>query len=119
MKTTALVLGIIGGVLGLLAGLLVITIGGTAVAFEAEGGGELTGFGFATFGLAVVGIVGGALAKGSPGWSAALLAVSGVGGFITAGLFWLLSGPLLLIGALLAFFGRKRPTSEPARAAVP
>ena len=118
MRTTALVLGIIGGVLGLLAGLLVIAVGGTAVAFEAEGGGEVTGYGFATFALAVIGIVGGALAKGSPGWASALLAVAGIGGFLSAGLFWLLSGPLLLIGALLAFFGRKRPADEPVRAAL-
>jgi hypothetical protein len=113
VRTAALVLGIIGGVLGLLAGLLEITIGGVAAGLEAEGGGEVAGLGFATFALAVVGIVGGAVTPRSPGWGAILLVVAGVGGFITASLFWLLSGPLLLVGALLAFLSRRQEARAP------
>jgi hypothetical protein len=86
-------------------------VGGLGSAFEAEGSGTVTGLGFAAIFVAVIGIVGAALSKGRPKVSALLQALSGVGGFIAVSAFWLLSGPLLLIAALLAWLGRPREAS--------
>jgi hypothetical protein len=108
MKTTVLVLAIIAGVLGLIAGLLEITVGGGADALSDEEDATVTVLGFVTFALAVVGIVGGAIVGSHPRRAAILTLVAGIGGFITAGLFWILSGPLFLVASLLAFLGRRR-----------
>lgn len=106
--TAALVLGIVGGCFGILAGLLAMVVGGVGTAFEAEGSGTVTGLGFAAIFIAVVGIVGGALAKSKPVAAAILQAIACVAGFIAVSAFWLISGPLLLGGAILAFLGRPR-----------
>jgi hypothetical protein len=102
VKTSAMVLGLIGGVIGLLAGVLEIAFGGTISAFDGDGG-QVVALGFVTFALAVAGIVGAALAGSRPGWSGGLQLVAGVAGFFTCGLFWLLSGPLLVLGGLFAW----------------
>jgi hypothetical protein len=66
MRTASLVLGIIGGVFGIIAGLLAMTIGGAGAAFEAADSGTIVGLGFAAVFIGVVGIVGGALAPPLP-----------------------------------------------------
>lgn len=106
-STAAMTLGIIGGVLGILAGILAMMIGGAGAAFEAEGSGTVAGLGFAGFFLGVLGIVGGALSKSKPKPAAIMQGLSGVLGFIAVSAFWLLAGPLLLIGAFLAYRGSK------------
>ncbi|WP_311543651.1 hypothetical protein [Streptomonospora wellingtoniae] len=121
MLTTALVLGIVGGVFGIISALLALLAGGLGAAFEAEGSGEVVGLGFAAVFIGVVGIVGGALARGASKTAALLLLLSGLGGFIAVSMAWLVAGPLLIIGAFLAWFGRRkmraaraqRPTPEP------
>ena len=105
MKTAALVLGIVGGVFGILAGLLAMLVGGIGSAFEAEGSGSVVGLGFAAILLGVLGIIGGALSNRSPGKAGIVQAIAGLAGFIAISLFWVLSGVLLLLGALMAFLG--------------
>jgi hypothetical protein len=116
LRVAALVLGIVGGVLGLIAGILAITVGGIGQAVNANGAGTVTGLGFLAFVMAVVGLVGGALALSKPRVGALLLLVAGIVGFIAVSAFWLLSGPLMLIGALLAFLGRAPKAAAPAAA---
>ncbi|MFD0772689.1 hypothetical protein ACFQZ2_01990 [Streptomonospora algeriensis] len=108
MLTTALVLGIIGGVFGIIGALAAMFLGGLGAAFAAEGAGEIVGLGFAAVFIGVVGIVGGALARGASKTAALLLLLSGVAGFIAVSMAWLIAGPLLIAGAILAWFGRKK-----------
>ena len=112
MRTAYLVLGIIGGVFGIIAGLLAMTIGGVGAAFEASDSGTITGLGFAAVFIGVLGIVGGAVAPRYPKAAAIIQLISCVAGFIAVSLFWIFSGILLLIGAGLAFLGRNaRPVT--------
>ena len=112
MRTASLVLGIIGGVFGIIAGFLAMLFGGAGAAFQAEGSGTIVGLGIAAVFIGVVGIVGGALAPRYPKAAALLQLFSCVAGFIAVSLFWIFSGILLLIGAGLAFFGRRaRPVT--------
>jgi hypothetical protein len=85
-----------------------MVVGGVGSAFEAEGSGTVTGLGLAAIFIAVVGIIGGALAKGKPTVASILQALTCVFGFIAVSLFWIISGPLFLVGALLAFLGRPK-----------
>jgi len=110
-QTAALVLGIVGGIFGIIAAFIAMVVGGLGAAFGADGGETVVGLGFAAVFIGVAAIVGGALAKSKPKAAFWLLLTTGIGGFIAVSAAWLLSGPLLLIGAFLARSGAKR---EPA-----
>lgn len=118
MRTTALVLGIIGGVFGIFAALFALAVGGISSAANVKGGGQVVALGYAAFFVSIAAIVGGALAPRKPRAAALLLLLTGIGGFICVSAFWLLSGPLLLVGALLAFLSRER-AETPQRAPEP
>ena len=112
VRTASLVLGIIGGVFGIIAGFLALLFGGIGAAFQANDSGTIVGLGFAAVLIEVVAIVGGALAPSYPKAAAILQLFACVAGFIAVSLFWIFSGILLLIGAGLAFFGRRaRPVT--------
>lgn len=107
MRTASLVLGIIGGVCGIIAGLLGMMFGGLGMATEQAGAGGITRRAFLAVFVAIMGIVGGAVALRYPKAAAILQLIACVVGFILAGLFWIFSGLLFLLGAALAFFGRR------------
>jgi hypothetical protein len=109
MRTASLVLGITGGVFGIIAALLTLLLGGLGSAFEAAEAGSIVARSFFAVFVGVVAIVGGALALRYPKASAILQLITGVVGLILIGLFWIFSVFLLLVGALLAFLGRKAP----------
>ena len=111
MRTTALLFGLIGGVLGLVPALLAMEAGASIAALDgrtgAGAGGVIAGV------LSVVGIVGGALAKRSPDDSSILQLIAAIGGFLAISGFWIVSGTLFVLGALFAFLARR---SERTRA---
>jgi hypothetical protein len=114
MRTAALVLGLIGGIIGLFAGGFAIVVGGIGTAVQTDRAGTVVVLGFIALGLAIVGIVGGALAQAKPRVAALLMLIAGIGGFIAVSLFWIVSGLLLIIGAVLAFLGRAPRTALPS-----
>ena len=112
MRTASLVLGIVGGVFGVIAGILAMLIGGAGAAFQATDSGTVIGLGFAAIFIGVLGIVGGAVGPNYPKAAGIIQLISCVAGFIAVSLFWIFSGILLLIGAGLALLGRKaRPVT--------
>ncbi len=82
-------------------------IGGAGAAFQADDSGTVIGLGFAAIFIGVLGIVGGAVAPRYPKAAAIIQLISCIAGFIAVSLFWIFSGILLLLGAGLAFFGRR------------
>ena len=106
-STAAQVLGIIGGIIGIIAAFIAMFFGGLGAAFGADGGETVIGLGFAAVFIGVAGIVGGALAKSKPKAAFWLLLLTGIGGFVAISAAWLISGPLLLIGAFLSRGGLK------------
>lgn len=107
-----MVLGIVGGVFGILAALLAMMVGGMGAAFDAEGSETIVGLGFAAVFVGVVGIVGGSLARSRPPAAALLQLLAGIAGFVAVSAAWLIAGPLLLIGAILAWIGRPRESAS-------
>lgn len=60
------------------------------------------------------------MARGASKTAALLLLLSGLGGLIAVSMAWLVAGPLLIAGAGLAWFGRrKRAFGSPMPAAEP
>lgn len=110
MRIAALVLGIIGGIIGLFAGGAALAIGGLGSAAGAEGAGTVVGGGMGALLLSVLGIVGGALAMAKPRLGGALMLVAAIGGFIAVSLAYLVAGPLLLVGGLLGVFAKRTTT---------
>lgn len=55
MLTTALVLGIVGGVFGIISTLIAMLIGGLGAACEGGGSGGLVGLGFAAVFISLMG----------------------------------------------------------------
>jgi len=106
--TAAMVLAIVGGVFGILAGLFAMFVGGVGSALEVDDAGLAGGLGIAAVALAVLGIVGGAIARSRQVASTVLTGIAGVLGFVAVSAFWLLSGPLLIIAAILTWLARPR-----------
>ena len=97
MRVAALVLGIIGGIIGILAASTATGLGAIGtIAKDPKAVAQAT--------------VGGAFAMAKPRFAAALLLFTGLSGLLLVGGFYLLAGPLILVAALLAFLGR-HPTS--------
>jgi hypothetical protein len=110
MRTTALVMGILGGVSGVLAALFALAVGGIADSTQTEV------LGAAALGFAVLGIVAGALSGSKPGWSAGLLTVSAIGIIIAISAFGILPGVFFLVGSLCAFIAYRGSRKQPEAA---
>ncbi|WP_148046313.1 hypothetical protein [Halostreptopolyspora alba] len=87
-----------------------------SAALQTEDGGTVVWLGFTAVFIGVAGIVGGALARGSPRAAALILPLTGVLGFVAISFGWLLAGPTLIVGAVLAWFGRTRTETGPGTA---
>jgi hypothetical protein len=121
-------LGLTGGIIGLIAAVLALTVGGigsalqgadtTATTANQVNFGMVTAGGWIALGASIVGIIGGALAMGRPVAGAILMLAAAIAGFIGVSLFYVISGPLLLVGAVLAFVGSRNPR-VPAVAVAP
>lgn len=120
MRVAAMVLGIIGGVLGLLAALLALSIGGLGSAFEAEGASLIVSLGWSSLFFVFLSFVGSGFALAKPKLAGTLLLVSGLGFIVSISWFAIISGPLFLLASLFAFLGReKRPNVVPLQRPAP
>jgi hypothetical protein len=108
VKVAGLLLGIIGGIIGLVASGFALGVGAIGSATGAQGSETVIGLGWAALGLSVVGIVGGALSLAKPRVAALLMLIAGIGGSIAISIAYVVAGPLLIIGAVLAFLGRAK-----------
>lgn len=113
MRIAALILGLIGGIIGLFAAGIALGVGALGGATGVQGSDTVVGLGWAALALSVVGIVGGALALAKPRAAAVLLLLAGIGGLVAISLAYVVSGPLLIIAAVLAFLGRAKKAPRP------
>ena len=115
MKTGALVLGIIGGLVALLYGLLGYGLGSLADAGEAGSGGAVK---LLSIGLPIAALVGAGMVKAKPIIGAALMAIAAIGFVLILGFnfFSLIPVTLLGIGALLGFLGMQEDAKQSTKA---
>jgi hypothetical protein len=106
VRVAALVLGIVGGVLGLLSAVFALGIGGIGSVAGTQGAGTVIGLGWSAMGFAFLGFLGAGLAMGKPRLGGTLLLIAGIG-FLISISFAVLATPLFLIAALMAFMGRR------------
>lgn len=103
-------MAIAGGVLGIIMGLLAMTVGGVSSSLEEGSGDELIALGTAGVATAVIAILAGALYFGGKreGWMIGLLVAATIGHVIAISAFAIPGAIFMLIAVLLAFFGRTK-----------
>lgn len=109
LRIAATVLGIIGGVAGGIGATIAIVIGGIGTAFGDTESSSIAGLGYVALFLAIVGVVGGAIAIPKPKLAGVFMLVSGIGGTIAVSLGFAFGGALLVVGGILALVGARRP----------
>lgn len=117
MRGGALALGLTGGIIGLIAAVLALTVGGIGQAIQGSSADSTTQAnfgmvvvgGWVALGASIVGIIGGALAMGRPAAGGIMMLMAAIAGFVGVSLFYIISGPLLLVGAILAFVASRKP----------
>jgi hypothetical protein len=102
MKRTAeFVLGLIGGILGILAALSGVFFGAVATALQVDGGGAVSTASWVAVALSILGIIGAAMIKSKTGLASIFLLIAGIGGFICISALYILPGVLLLIAGIM------------------
>ncbi|MBS4007490.1 MAG: DUF4064 domain-containing protein [Clostridium sp.] len=107
MRIAALILGILGGIIGMGGGFFAALFGGLGQAFQAEGATMVTGLGLAAIPAGILGLVGGALAIARPKLAGLLMLISAVVGVILVSAAYIVASIFLVIGGIFAFIGNK------------
>jgi hypothetical protein len=86
-RTAELVLGIVGGIFGIIAGLLALFVGGFGAILDVQGAETVMGLGFGAIILGVIGVIGGAIVNRNTKLASKLLVGGGVLGFVMVSIF--------------------------------
>ncbi|MGB8955489.1 MAG: DUF4064 domain-containing protein [Tumebacillaceae bacterium] len=100
-RTAELVLGLIGAIIGVLAGLFVVFVGGVASAMNVAEGSIVSGVAWFSVLFSAVGLVGSVMVKNRTTLASVLMLIAAIGGFICLGLFYVLPGALLLVASIM------------------
>jgi hypothetical protein len=113
MKTGALVMGIIGGLIALVYGMVGYGLGDLGSSLGVKDSGMVK---FLSLGLPIAGLIGAGIVKAKAVIGAALMGIAAIGIVFILGFnfFSLIPVVLLGLGALLAFFGSQEDTKQPA-----
>jgi len=101
-RTAELVLGIIGGIFGMLAGIIAMGIGGIGGALGASGSSSIGGLGGACIAVSALSIVFAALINKNHKLMGWLIIACGILNFVFVSYFGILSGLLIMIAGGLA-----------------
>lgn len=106
-RTAELVLGLLGGIIGLLASGAALLFGGLGSAFGAEGASQVIGQGWLAVLASIVGTIGAALVKSRTKLAGWLMIISGVVGLVAISAFYIISTILLGIAGLMALLRKQ------------
>lgn len=112
MQKAALIIGVLGGIFGIIAAIFALFFGGLIGISVAEEGSLVTGLGIGALVSSIVGIVGAVLTNISSRWAGSLMLIAGIGGFISISTFYVIAGPLLIIGGILTLVSNKIGTKQ-------
>jgi hypothetical protein len=113
MKTGALVLGILGGVIALIYGMVGYGLGDLGSSLGVKDSGTMK---FLSLGLPIAGLVGAGMVKTKAVIGAALMGIAAIGIVLFLGFnfFSLIPVVLLGLGAFLAVLGSREDVKQPA-----
>lgn len=110
-------MGLIAGIFGIIASIMAMVIGGVDAAFSDSGTSQITGLAVSALLFSILGIVGAAMTKSKPKVAGWLMLISGVAGFISISMFYILSGVLFVVGGLMGILAKK-PTQTQQNVSV-
>jgi hypothetical protein len=96
------ILGVLGGLFGLLGAFFALLAGGLGSALEIEGASDIVGLAWLAILLSIIGIISGAAVNHNAEVSGVLMLICGIGGFIAISFGYIIAGPLLIAGGILA-----------------
>ncbi|WP_323687729.1 MULTISPECIES: DUF4064 domain-containing protein [Listeria] len=105
------VLGLIGGIIGILTAILVMTVGGAASLFEADGADSVTTTGFIALLFSILGLVGACIVKKHHLLGSTFMISAALGGTISISLFYIVPLVLFAIAGLMGMIRGGRFTS--------
>ena len=100
--TVEFILGLIGGIIGFLAGGVAIIVGSLGSAFALSGASDVIGLGVGAIIFSIIGIIGAAIVKSKTKIAGYLMIISAIGGLICISAFYILSFILLIIAGIMA-----------------
>ncbi|AWB46845.1 hypothetical protein DCC85_06670 [Paenibacillus sp. CAA11] len=101
-------MGLVAGIFGIISSIIALMIGGVDAAFSSSGTSSVTGLGYAALLFSILGIVGAAMTKSKPKLAGWLMLVSGVGGFISVSMFYIISAVLFVVGGFMGILAKKK-----------
>lgn len=118
MRTTTLIMGILGGAFGILMGLIAMVVGGVSNAMDEGSGNGAVWLGVSAIAAATTAIICASLAYAGrrPGLMAVFLVVTAIWHLISISFFAIPGTLFMLLAALFAFLSRE-PSSDPMTAA--
>jgi hypothetical protein len=100
--TVEFILGLLGGIIGFLAGFVAIAVGSLGSAFAVNGASTVVGLGLGAIVFSIIGIIGAAIVKSKTKLAGYLMIISAIGGLICISAFYILSFILLIIAGIMA-----------------
>lgn len=114
-KTVELVLGLIGGILGIIAGIYSMNIGGLASVFHVDRAVTVNNFGIGAIILSILGIIGALIVKNKTKLGGIFMIIAALGGLLCITYFYIPSGILLIIPGIMSII-KKKDESKPKAA---
>ena len=112
-RTAEFTLGLIGGIIGLIASVLAMMVGGVDAAFSSSGTSVITGLAWAAFFFSILAIIGAIVVRTKDKLGGILLLVSAVGGFVCISMFYLISAILIGIAGIMGLIAKKEGNQNP------
>lgn len=110
-RTGEFVLGLIGGIIGILAGLSGTFLGALAQAFNVDQAGTVSTAAWVAVLLSVIGLIGACIVKRRTMLASIFMLVAGIGGFICLSMLYIVPGILLLIAGIMGLVRKDRTLS--------
>ncbi|GAW28947.1 DUF4064 domain-containing protein [Carboxydocella sp. ULO1] len=111
-RTAELILGLLGGILGLIASFIALFIGGVGSAFNAQGAGTVVSLGWSAALLSILAIVGSVMVKSKPKTAGIMFLIASIGGVISISAFYIIPGILIFIAGIMALVRKDKNKQE-------
>ncbi|CAI6067947.1 hypothetical protein PAECIP112173_02057 [Paenibacillus sp. JJ-100] len=105
-------MGLIAGIFGIIASIVALMIGGIDAAFSDSGTSSVTGLAISALLFSILGIVGSAMSNSKPKLAGWFMLVSGIAGFISISMFYILSGVLFIVAGFMGVLSKKKTIAK-------
>ena len=106
-RIAAMVLGVVGGIFGIFAALFALSLGGIGGAFGMKDASFIANLGMSAMAFCLLGFLGAGLAMPKPTVGGVFLLLAAIGFMISVSWFAIVTTPMFLLAAMLAFMGRR------------